>query len=297
MAIDYNKVFEKAVESEGEDYLNARDQLIIAPNGLDYLRQEAMNVKWERALTARIVTGWRTNAVLYDKANQYIDGKISGPLPATGEFGIHQRVLEITNLGKDVVPRLVEAVWKTKEYQDDTRVGTVFAALQKLDARDAILPLRLLMDSKTSESYRGRAIATLGHLRDKDSATAFKNIASNHSETDYIRNVAITAYVDSAKDSASPLLIELLLDTKNPLSVRDTAASLLVYQEDDRIRDVFHHVLKGKPDEELQKTIIDGLGRHGDKESMQLLEDLMQTTVDDATKMIIEDSIDSIRHQ
>ena len=40
MAIDFDKVFQKAVESEGGDYLAARDQLILAANGDAILKRE-----------------------------------------------------------------------------------------------------------------------------------------------------------------------------------------------------------------------------------------------------------------
>jgi len=297
MAIDFDKVFQKAVESEGGDYLAARDQLILAANGDVFLKKEIGNPQWERRWVARIADGWRTNAPLYDRTNSYIDGKITGPLPITGKFGIDKRAKKVESLGADVVPRLVEIIWKTKEYQDAERISTVFAALTRLEARDAIPPLRSLTHRGVPELYRGKAIATLGYLTDKASAPEFQSIVKDPLETIYIRDTALRAYVRTSASNPADLLIDVLRDAKNPASLRNTAASLLVYQEDDRIKDVFHHILKGTPDEELQKTIIDGLGRHGDKESMQLLEDLMQTTTNDATKMIIEDSIDSIKHK
>jgi HEAT repeat protein len=209
-------------------------------------------------------------------------------------------VKALVQLGPEVAVPLVEAVWKTKAYDDALRLGVIFGALRELGLPETAPPLRPLLSPDTPPSYRHPAIVTLGALRDMPSIATIKDIALNPSEPERIRMAALSAYADYDQDDLFRILETILMRPQEPLELRKQAAEILNRRKDPGTRDLYHALVQGgKAEEALLRTVVDGLRFHGTAaDTVPILEQLKAETDEDSTlQPIIDDAIEWLIEQ
>lgn len=291
---DFQSLFDTAVQTRGSDYLQARNALTSTDRYQSDLREVLHSPdKWNDRWVARIVLAWHTDADLFAEADTYLRGDLEGPRPITGEFGVDPRVRRVVGLGETVRPRLVEAAWKTQEYEGYAR-GAVFQSLQKLDdpdaAEDASVrpPLRNLLSPKTPKGYRTAAILTLGDLHDTESARLLHDILTDPSESTSARTAALDAYSSLDRPDAIETLKDVLENGSNPESLRVEAASRLIRREESGTRALFHNLIPTVSNGLLLITLVDGLETIGDETSISVLKTLQGESDDDYLLNLID---------
>lgn len=298
MNADFTRSLALAVQTTGAAYKDARHVLVHTLEfDTDLQRVIKSSRSWEEVWVARIAIGWRQNADLYHDAEVLIDGQLSGPKPITGKFSVGQRIKAVAGLGPEVAPRLIEMVWKTKEYNDDMRLGTVFGVLGQLGLSDIAPPLRTLLTPTTPSIYRHAAITTLGQMHDGQVFSQFKMIARNAAETEGIRLAALNAYSQYDQPELYGFLSSILRNSREPEELRDFAAGILIKREDPDTRLLFHEIIRTSSEGQLLITVADGLRKHGNKESLPLLEALKKRTSDEVLHEVIDETIESIKNK
>lgn len=285
----------KAVQATGADYMEARNGLVQTLQFHEQLRGVMRSSQvWQEVWVARIAIGWREHADLYRQAEALIDGQLSGPRNITGTFSVDQRAKAVTMLGPDVVPRLVEIVWKTQEYGDDPRLSTVSRSLRLFRLQETAAPIRTLLAPETPSHYRHSAIATLGELQDEQSAFMIRTFAQDSTEDEEIRISALNAYAQYEQPDLYSVLSAILSNSHEPEELRIHAARILIGRDDPDTRDLFHDMIGALPEGRLLTELVDGLQRHGNDESIPLLQDLKTRTTDEVLRQITDETIEWI---
>lgn len=293
MSNEYSSLMATAVESTGIKYVSARDKLVADRAYERDLRGSARSQQdWESAWIARIVLGWQADKDLYRQAEEFIAGKLSGPRPITGKFSVQQRADAVAGLGDGVVPRLVEVVWKTREYPDDARLSTVFAALRNLAPTGAALPLRTLLDRETPPAYRHGAITTFGVLRDLTAAGRIRVISQDQKEDEQIRIAALRAVSRYDSPDLLPNLASVVRTSTEPKELRVAAAELIAGSSDPKTRETIHDLINAREDPDVLAALVDGLRDHGDDSSLPVLYRLREQTTDEELRQVIDDTIE-----
>ncbi len=297
MPDDFHALLDTAVQSRGSDYREARDALTNTEDYHTDLGEVLYTTDdWRTRWVARIALAWRTDADLFGEADTYLRGDLEGPRPITGTFGVEPRARRVRGLGDDVIPRLVEAAWKTQEYDRHAR-GAVFEALSTFDDPETEEkasirpPLRSLFAAEHPEGYRTAAILTLGDLNDTESAAPLRDLLYDQEEPTPVRTAALTAYVSLERDDTLDTLKNVLKNDTNPESLRVEAASHLLVREVPGIRDLFHDLIPTVDEGLLLITLVDGLDTVGDDTSIPVLNTLQERVDDD----YLLDLIDRVR--
>lgn len=298
---DFQEALASAVAATGAAYIEAREVLVRTPAYDVDLRMVVQNgTPWGEVWVARMALARREQADLVQQVEAYINGELPGRPPITGQFPLGHRVEALVQLGPEAAVPLVEAVWKTKAYDDALRLGVVFGALRELGLPETAPPLRPLLSPGTPPAYRHPAIVTLGALRDMASIGTIKDIALNPGEPERIRIAALSAYAEYDQDDLFRILESLLLRPEEPLELRKEAAVILNRRRDPGTRDLYHALIRGgKSEEALLRTVVDGLRFHGTAaDTVPILEQLKaETDADSTLQPIIEDAIEWLTEQ
>jgi hypothetical protein len=250
---------------EGEDRKQALTQLKITRGDVS---------DWERQLTARILEGWLERLPAFAQCGGLARGDLPG-VPPLGGFNIQKRAGAIARLGKEVVPRVLEMVYKNPEYANEIEEASLYASLVYLNDDLAVMPMVILLeDQKTGLSAKVGALNVLSHFGDDRGIETAVRIANNPYEKPMLREAAIRSLSGFNHPEAATALVQILTNSAKPLTDRQVASSSLLMMGNPATRKSVIGAISGTEDQMIKLNLVGALGRIGIKDDIPLLQDL-----------------------
>jgi hypothetical protein len=291
--------FAIASHARGAEYLEARRRLLEADRAERPALLAAMApVKadpsdWEAALTAEILSGWLAEEPAYAETDRFVRGELSPPAPMAG-FTVRNRAAALNDLGAAAVPRVLERVWKSGEYGDETEFATLFEALSLREDRRAVLPMIALIEDPTSSpEVRGSAAAVLSRLGDPRGLPAVIGLATGPTAEPESRRRAMRSLGGFRDERASSALVSLLERADLPVEDRRAAADGLLKRSDPGTRQAVLRALQRTDDPQTRVTLVRTLARIGSADQIAALERLAGASPE--LKRQVSDAIEEIR--
>ena len=269
---EFDLQFQAAAKETGPVYVKARDGIVgMRHAALPSLQAKRQGGDWQSLLAADILSGWITNKDLFDRATEFIKGNLPGKPPITGQFTPEQRAKVTAQLGRDVTPRLLEILSKTREFGTGDDRQALFGAISILrDSRAVPVLLELLATSEDS-GLRVLAADSLGKLEDLRAAPALEAIMKDPSQSKELRGVCAIGVGQLRTPNASALLQGILLDQGEDLALLKSAARGLSRLGDTQATATLLQALDRNADVELTLILIDTLGELGNASCLPAL--------------------------
>lgn len=271
-----DQAFHKAVESDSDAYIAARDAILKQPAEAPvFLAARRASLDWKTALVAEIAAGWLEHAQLFRQCTDYVHGKIPTIVPPiTGKLVARARVPAVSGLGRAVVPRLLEMLWKTRDWGDQDGLATVFGVLNKFqDARAAPVLIEIARGDK-DQSLRNLAAASLGRFPASQAAPVLLALLKNPSEPEMVRANAAIGLGSLGAREAAPTLRAIVLDRKLDQEFREAAIRALHAMRDTESSATLVEALSGAEDVTWIVMLVDTLADLGNAASLPALRDL-----------------------
>ncbi len=277
---EFDAHFQTVVRETGAAYVKARQSIVeMGTAALAPVQARLTAVDWKVVLAAEILNGWLTRKDLFDQATEYVRGNLPGLRPITGAFTALQRARMVEQLGRDVVPLLLELVVKTPVGDAEQRQA-VFGALQRLGDPRAVPVMLDLLAATGDQQLRILAADTLGELKDARAAGPLEGIVEDRSQSTDLRGVSAISIGKLRAPHALPLLEKVLLDESADLDLRKSAARGIDSLADTRATAALLRALDRKQDRELLLVIVDTLGDLGDASAIPALDRLARGHAD-----------------
>jgi hypothetical protein len=266
--------------SSAERYRALRDELVSAatPSDAARLARAAHEAdRWQEHLCAVALLLWLEQPALCAAVMQFASGELPhlGPPPSiTGRWSVHERAAEIAALGLTAVPRILELVWKSPELDRDAFLSLLLA-LELLRDERAVPPLyeRLVAGAPPARASSALALAHLGAI---GAIPRLISIVTDRSEPPVLRAECARALaILNARESVA-LLLERAADRGDASIVRTEAASAAATLDAPAAVRSWR-TLASDDDPALTGRILLELSRHGDAESLALLQAVAET--------------------
>jgi HEAT repeat protein len=294
----FQSQFSIARAERGERYRDARDRILTlepaarreAFSDLEQIAAAASD--WQAQLTAEILIGWIADERTFRTCDAFARGELPRPAPLPG-FTVSHRAEAIAELGKAATPRVVERLWKTNEYGDETESGALFGALEKLRDTRAVMPMIALIEDRTSSAdVKSFAAGVLSVIGDPRGLEPVLRLAQDRDVAPEARIPAIRSLGRFSDRRASTALIGILENEKLPVEERRAAGDGLLNRSDPATRSPIIDVLEKAGDRLMRLTLVQILGRIGTAEDIPRLQELagkspqLRADVDDAIEDI-----------
>jgi hypothetical protein len=267
--------FRNAVSENGEAYRDARKTILArGPEAGAFLEAQRRSADWKTSLAAAILAGWLQTPALFEQCTEIVRGNLHDRLPITGSFSADRRIDEIQGLGKAVTPRLLEMVWKTREYGVPKERETIFGALTELRDERSVSPLIDLMRTAPEEDIRGWAASTLGSLKDPRAVPPFLEVLRNHTTPAELRASAAMSLGSLGAKEAVPELRTIALNEHADLDLRKSAARSLGDLGDVDSAEPLLRVLSRPHDLAFELVLLEAVGKIGAPSILPKLDDL-----------------------
>src|SRR5262249_55697910 len=202
---------------------------------------------------------------------------------------MQQRVKEMF-----AVPHILERLWKTKEYADETERNALFGALEILKDPRALMPMIAVIEDKTSSAHeKSSAAGVLSVLGDLRGLEPILRLAQDQTAAPEAGISAIRCLGRFADPRASSELVRILSSENLPMEDRRAAADGLRNRADVTTRPSLINVLQKTDDRLLRLTLIRTLGQIGTVENIPQLQKLAAGSP--ALKADIDDAIEDIQ--
>lgn len=276
----FDTEFQIAVITTGQEYLKARDNILASgPAALAMLEPIKQSQDWKSALVADILTGWLTERSRFDQCTQFVQGKLSGRPPITGQFTPNQRISAILQLNRLVVPRLLEMATKSREFGAESETAAIFGSLTRFKDFRAVLPLIELLQDPDGH-IRELAASSLGELEDRRAVPPLLDLLRDEGHPAHEREAAGMSLGTLGATEASADLEKIVVDERVDSSFRTTAASSLVEIKSAQAVPLLNQVLRKTPDQALASALIEMLADAGDSSSIATLRGVEQGHAD-----------------
>jgi HEAT repeat protein len=293
--------FSIASTERGARYKESRDRIrALEPTARSQASAHLQQVlagpsDWQTRLTAEILLGWLSNEPAFLTSDAYVRGELPRPAPLPG-FTANHRAAFIAELGPAVVPHILERLWKTREYADDTESSALFASLEILKDPRAVMPMIALIEDKTSSpDERSSAAGVLSVLGDLRGLEPVLRLAQDQTAAPVARVSAIRCLGRFDDPRASGGLARILSSENLPIEDRRAAADGLRNRSDAATRPSIISVLQKTDDRLLRLTLIRTLGQIGTAEDIPQLRKL--AAENPALKAEIDDAIEDIQRR
>lgn len=298
----FDSSFQAAVNDTGEPYLKARTTIIdTGAQAIPRLKaRQTPSADWKTGMVADIMLGWLTEKDLFEKCTRYVKGDLPGEPPITGKFTLLDRAKAVANLGKDVVPRLLEMIIKTREASDIDETGAVFGALSLLGDQRAVMPLLELLQSEKDADRKIGAASVLGRLRDVIAVQPLQGILLDGKQPTALRATAAVSLGELRDLRASVPLQNVLLDKTNLLELREAAVRAIDILGDPGASGALVRALPqalaeaDEDDPSFPLIIIETLGKLGEASSLALLNDLAKKHSDEFIREAAQEAREKI---
>ncbi|MFQ5591932.1 MAG: HEAT repeat domain-containing protein [Phycisphaerae bacterium] len=264
----FEQFFPVASTGRGASYKEARDAILAVdpkerPQTLVKLKAAGVEPDdWEAALTAQMISGWMTNKGDFIQCAAYMRGSLPGPPPLPG-FTSQHRADAIATLGEDVIPRVLELLWKAREYGNDTERGALFGALCVLKDDRAVMPAIEMSEETEPEMVQIESVNLLSVLADSRGFEPVLDVALDLDRDEDVRATAIRGLAEFDDPRAAKSITEILENEERSLEDRRAAADALQERADPESRGLVARALADTDDEDIQLTLISTLGEIG----------------------------------
>ncbi len=274
----FNVFFPVAAKNRSRTYVEAKNA-ILATSGkerkktmtaLKAITKHKDDVDWEMYLTARILAGWMENVNDYARFGALSRGELPGPKPLSG-FSIEHRAGAMAALN-DPAPRVLEMVYKNREYADEKAEASLFASLIRINDPIAVMPMIALLNDKESAVFtRMSTLNVLSHFGDEKSLEEVIRVANNHYEADAVRHTAIRSLSGFKQPEASKALVKILTNSAKPEQDREAASSGLLMMGNPATRQSVKEAIPMTVEPMIKINLISTLGRIGTQEDLSYL--------------------------
>ncbi|MEV0619069.1 HEAT repeat domain-containing protein [Nonomuraea sp. NPDC050404] len=211
---EFEELFASCVRESGSAYVAARETILSTPDDPVVrvgLRRKASSSDPETATNAGILLGWLMHGHLYRMAASVMEdraGTIVGLTPAPGRLA-----LELTALGRSIVPRLVEMLTKSREFSSPTDIRIILQALVELHDPAAIGPLLRFFDTVRDDATRVpvlTALSTLGDTGDPQVTAIARRLLDDEEQKPALRGTAALCLGSLGCKEAAHTLVSLV---------------------------------------------------------------------------------------
>jgi hypothetical protein len=273
----FEALFPIAASSRGMSYVQAKSQFLALAGRerkktlarLKLAGQDSSD--WQRQLTALILAGWLERKASFAQCGIFARGDLPGPEPLPG-FTAKHRATAIAQLGKEVTPRVLEMLYKNREYADETQRSALFGALVELEDDRAVMPMvALAEDEGTEGEVRVEALNVLAWLGDPRGLDAVLRLANDRDVDAAVREPAIRALAGFGDPRAADGLFDILGNNAVALSDRRAASGALAIMCNPATRERLRAAIPQAEDQQIKLDLIAALGQAGTKEDQPFL--------------------------
>lgn len=298
---ELERLFERAARTYGPDYVEARDAILTQAEdqrealirGLEELGSSAAS--WEDRLTLAILRGWLEQSARFEKCVQYLREPLPGPRPLTG-FTPAVRGQTIAALGPPITPRVLELLYKSREFTSDGEAAALFLALTYLKDSLAVEPMIAILQTNHSAAWQRGAIMVLSAVGESPGLDAILPLTVQTHPDATVRLAAISALASFGDARATESLLECVQASTRSAEEREAAGYALARRGDPRAREGALVLLRHEPSSAIQKPLALLLGRIGRTDDIALLEKLLSSS-DQGVRAAAEDAIAEIRNR
>jgi HEAT repeat protein len=290
---DFAQLFQTAVESEADEYMDARDALLELGEALlrERIAPKLDATDWREQMVAQILEGWLDDGALFDQVTVKVKGvpdseEITTPINHT--YSPRGRTEDLVAMGQQIVPRLLEMLMKSMEYQDTAELQTIVQTIEALEDHRAVLPLVDIASHRQLEPARVFALATLGALRDPRAFETVESAFANLQNSPGVRSAAAVALGMFADRRATPRLLATLRDPTEDGAVRRYAARGLGYLGDPAAGEVLAEMLRTEQPRPMALTLVHALSKLGGPTAIAALEETGRSHSDQSIRQAAE---------
>jgi hypothetical protein len=290
--------FRNATQQTGDAYLETRKTILARGLAAEpFLQAQILAGDWKISVTADILSGWLKTPALFDECTDAVRGNLLDRIPITGSFPPKRRIAEISRLGKEVTPCLLEMVWKTREYGGPQERESIFGGLAVLKDERSVVPLIDLMRTAPDEDIRGWAASTLGRLKDARAASPLLDVLRNHTAPAELRASAAMSLGSLGAKEAVPELRTIALNDHADLDLRKSAVRSLGDLGDSASAEPLLRVLSRPHDLAFELVILDAVGKIGSPSVLPRLDDLEVNHHEAAVREGAKEAADEIKER
>ena len=295
----FDQLYSTMLSGEGADYIAARDYILSSND----LRNEApqgvaartVSDDWHSVLVGAILMGWINNEEQFKTCRYYAQGNLPGRRPLPG-FTVQHRAKAIADMGRSITPRILEMLWKSREYRGSDESSSLLAALRLLLDRRAVEPLIELLERehpKEDEEFRTMAVIVLAALNgDREFAFINEHVNSVKGEDPVRQQMIIGLGEFHNRPAATDTLQRLLVDPELSLVEHRSAAQGMRTQPQAYSRDKIMLEIEEAWDEVLLLHLIAIIGEIGTHEDIEELK--RKALVSEMVADYVEDAIEEI---
>ena len=289
-----------ATSQFGQRYIETRNTLLEryeqAPADL-LERLEAFAVDssdWRTQLTVQILKDWIKERTIIELCNSYVTGHIPRPKPMSGFTAVH-RAEALASLGPAATPRVLEMLWKSQEYADQTEFSALVGALSLLKDPRAERPMLEFVEQKRSAQEVKGGLRVLRSLELSRADEILFEIAEAPTSDHDLRLYAIRNLGKVKNPRASEVLTRILLDEKLGADTHLAAARGLKTRADPETRRAVAKALAASWSEPVILTLIRLLREIGTSEEFKALR--RAAHVSPAARQYAEEAIEEIQQR
>ncbi len=293
----FEVAFQRAVQETGVPYSRARQDILdMGTQALSVLQSKQMvSADWQTTLVSAILIGWLTRPDLFHQCAQYARGNLPGRLPITGKFTAAQRANAIARLGPDTVPRILEMLLKTREYQNEEESAALFGALVRIGDKSAVLPLIELLHTSRDTAIKTMTAGTLGQLRDPRATPPLRDVLLDEGQPTALRATAALSLGELRDEGVLRPLQDILLEETNSVELRKAAARALEKLGNVQASRALVESLNKIEDLVLLQIVVEALGKLGDEAALEPLHNLANTHEDEFIQEAAQEAQAQIR--
>lgn len=298
---EFERLWTLGVAKEGRPYELARDAVIKEGAAMvPALKQHvAISSDWRTTLTAEAWLSWIQSADIYRELRLRMTGTPKNPLamrPVGGSESSGIRAYKIAALGTIAVPFIVEILVKTHNVDEDAQ-QSLFVALGLIKDKRTVQPLLFLASDDSRKSNRVSAVAALGRIGERNAvASLIAMISHEGGDPDLVAAAAVA--LGQIRDSAAlPVLLEVFLNSNNPVPVRQQAVLAIGGIGDERAAAPLADQLGKEESSELVQQLIGTLESIGDRNTLSILQELSKHHSDPLVRERAEEAVHAISNR
>jgi HEAT repeat protein len=294
--------FERAVQSEGAEYAQARAAVLGHPQARAYLVERTKRASgWRERLTAETLLGWIDHKATFDEAFAWLKDESRRPRKTASQTARPIELAKaIARLGREVAPWIIETWLVTREQADDFEETVLELAAGELRDPRFFEPLLVVATAKAEpEPRRISAIYVLEKLSDPRAVPVLIGLLLDTSAPDGVRAAAGSSAAQLEPQAARKPLETVLSDAGSSARLVADVANLLAraYRGDSSVSRLLEQKLELATDTEMIVALANGLGVAGDDKSVEPLRRASTRTTDPQVKTECEDAIRAIEER
>lgn len=271
----FDQLYSSMMEQTGSSYIKSRDTILMSSE----LRKEAIQKAKEKAMigadwrtqrTVEILSGWVNNQEQFNLCKEYAEGNLPGRPPLPG-FTVHHRAKAIAALGPSITPRIIEILWKSKEYKDLSESSALLVAAKLLKDKRLVEPLVELIKGEEPEDIQAISMAVLAAINDNNAFEFIHQYVKQTKGEGPVRLQAIIALGAFENRKSTDVLESILANSDLALAEHLSAAEGMLSQPQVFSRETVLQRLENAWDEGLVLNLVSIMGHIGIRDDIPAL--------------------------